>query len=206
MRIYIDFDDVICETARRFSEIAKEMFGIDVPYSRMCFFNLQKSFGLTDTQYEKLMQAGHLPENLLGYQETPGASGIINQWMDAGQEVFVITGRPFDSYELSRKWLDVHGLGRVPLYCVDKYSRWSSQEKHPNNLTLEELYRMDFDLAVEDSPTAFEHIMHFENCRVAVFDRPWNRDADLPNERFERCMDWNDVKKLSETCRTRKNT
>ena len=32
MKIYIDFDDVLCETAEYFTKIAKEMFGIDVPY------------------------------------------------------------------------------------------------------------------------------------------------------------------------------
>ena len=32
MKIYIDFDDVICETAKYFTKIAKELFNIDVPY------------------------------------------------------------------------------------------------------------------------------------------------------------------------------
>ena len=31
MKIYIDFDDVLCETAEYFTKIAKELFGIDVP-------------------------------------------------------------------------------------------------------------------------------------------------------------------------------
>mgnify|MGYP007115180705 CR=1 FL=1 len=41
MKIYIDFDDVICETALYFTKIAGEMFGIDVPYRQGQFFNLQ---------------------------------------------------------------------------------------------------------------------------------------------------------------------
>lgn len=55
--------------------------------------------------------------------ETPGASESINKWVDEGHEVSIITGRPFDSYEPSRRWLDEHHLERVPLYCVDKYGR-----------------------------------------------------------------------------------
>ena len=94
MKIYIDFDDVICETAKYFTKIAKELFGIDVPYRQVQFFNLQKSFDLSDEQYDKLMEAGHLPENLLSYEETPGASETINKWVDEGHEVFIITGRP----------------------------------------------------------------------------------------------------------------
>ena len=123
MRIYIDFDDVLCETALAFTRIAKEMFGINVPYREVQFFNLKKTFDLTDSQYEELMKAGHFPDNLLNYEETPGASETINKWVDMGHEVFIITGRPFNSYEPSRHWLDEHKLERVPLYCVDKYGR-----------------------------------------------------------------------------------
>ena len=82
MKVYIDFDDVLCETAKYFTVLAKDLFGIVVPYEQVHFFNLQKSFNLNDEQYDKLMAAGHLPENLLAYEETPGASATINKWID----------------------------------------------------------------------------------------------------------------------------
>ena len=78
---------------------------------------------LDDAQYKELMRVAHLPENLLSYEETLGASETINKWVDEGHEVFVITGRPFDSYEPSRAWLDKHNLERISLFCVDKYGR-----------------------------------------------------------------------------------
>lgn len=62
------------------------------------------------------MKAGHIPENLLDYEETPGASKVINKWVDEGHEVSVVTGRPFDSYEPSRRWLDEHHLDRILIY------------------------------------------------------------------------------------------
>ena len=65
-------------------------------------------------------------------------------------------------------------------------------------MTLEELYNMTFDFAVEDSPAAFEHVIHFDNCRTAVFDRPWNSRAELPNDRFVRCKDWQEIDRLFE--------
>ena len=198
MKIYIDFDDVICETAKYFTKIAKELFGIDVPYRQVQFFNLQKSFDLSDEQYDKLMEAGHLPENLLSYEETSGASETINKWVDEGHEVFIITGRPFNSYEPSRKWLDEHHLERVPLFCVDKYGREIFEHEYEYNMTLEQLYSMTFDFAIEDSPSAFEHVLHFHNCKVAVFDRPWNRQAEFPNDNFVRCKNWNQIDKLFE--------
>lgn len=200
MKIYIDFDDVICETAKSFSQIAKELFDIDVPYREVQFFNLQKSFDLDSEQYDELMRVGHLPEKLLAYEETLGASKIINKWIDDGQEVCVITGRPFQSYEPSREWLDKHNLERVPLLCVDKYGRESFNQDCTYSLTLSELYEMKFDLAIEDSPAAFEHVLHFEDCRIAVFDRPWNHNADLPNSNFIRCNGWEEIYKLYLDC------
>ena len=196
MRVYIDFDDVICETAKFFTVIAEELFGVHVPYDEVHYFNLQKSFGLSDEQYDHLMKAGHVPENLLAYEETPGASETINRLVDEGHEVSVITGRPFDSYEPSRQWLDEHNLERIPLFCVDKYGREIFNQECTYSMNLEQLYSMEFDLAVEDSPIAFEHVMHFENCKVAVFDRPWNKQAVLPGENFVRCENWDEIYSL----------
>ncbi len=123
MNIYVDFDDCLCETARYFSKLAAELFGIDVPYEKIKYFDLQKSFSLTDEQYEKMMIQGHTNEVLLSYEETPGAIKTVNSWLDKGHDVKIITGRPFSTYEASRQWLNEHGLERVNLYCLNKYGR-----------------------------------------------------------------------------------
>ena len=44
MRIYVDFDDCLCETGRAFSKLALEMFNKYVPYEQMHFFELDRSF------------------------------------------------------------------------------------------------------------------------------------------------------------------
>lgn len=196
MNIYIDFDDVICETAKSFCQIADRLFGIKKPYNEVHFFNLQQSFGLTDNQYDALMKEGHLPEILLSYEETDGASISINKIVDAGHDVKIITGRPFDSYEPSRQWLDNHNLSRLPLYCVDKYGREIFNQNSTFNMTLNDLYAMSFDLAIEDSPAAFKHLEHFGNCQVAVFDRPWNKDAILPSDNYIRVKNWDQIVSL----------
>ena len=73
MNIYVDFDDCLCETGRAFSKLAAEMFGIEIPYENMRFFNLQQAFDLSDEQYDRLLVRGHEPEMLLSFEETPGA-------------------------------------------------------------------------------------------------------------------------------------
>ena len=196
MKIYIDFDDVICETGLYYTKLVKELFGIDLPYEKVKYFNLQKAFGLDDSQYEELLKAGHTKKSLMSYEETPGAIITINRWLDEGHDIFIITGRPFDTYEYSRKWLDSHHLERIKLFCVDKYGRENLFYNSTYNLTLDDFYNMSFDFAIEDSPSAYKHLLHFEKCKVAVFDRPWNRDFELPGNNFTRCTNWQDVDSL----------
>ena len=195
MNIYVDFDDCLCETARHFSGLAREMFGTDVPYENINFFNLQKSFSLTDKQYEDMMTEAHKPEILLSYDETPGAADALNAWVNDGHDVSVITGRPYSAFEASREWLDRHGLGAVKLYCLDKYGRDNFIKGSKFSLELEDYYKMHFDLAVEDSPHAFKFFDHLPGLKIMVYDRPWNRNTELPGANYKRCFDWETIRK-----------
>ena len=195
MNIYIDYDDCLCETARHFSVLVKELFGLDVPYEKIWYFNLQKSFSLTDEEYEEMMIKAHRPEVLLSYEETPGAAATVNGWIDEGHEVSIITGRPFGAYEASREWLDRHGLERVRLFCLNKYGRDNFIKNSDFSLEVEDYYKMHFDYAIEDSPTAFKFFEHLPELKVMVYDRPWNRECEFPGENYRRCFDWEMIKK-----------
>ncbi|MCR4598592.1 MAG: 2-dehydropantoate 2-reductase [Acetatifactor sp.] len=194
MKIYVDYDDCLCETARAFTEIAARLFGKNVPYEKVQFFNLQDSFQLNDEEYEQLMTEGHRPEILLSYEETPGASQTLNEWMDQGHEIFIITGRPYSSFEASRRWLDEHGLEKVNLYFLNKYGRDSFIKNSDFNLELEDYYKMHFDYAIEDSPKAFRFFEHLPELKVMVYDRPWNQTCELPGTNYRRCMNWEEIK------------
>ena len=190
MNIYVDFDDCLCETARYFSGLVTEMFGLDIPYEKIKDFNLQKSFSLTDEEYDKMMIYAHQPEILLSYDETPDAIETIKKWIDKGYDVKIITGRPFSAYEASREWLNRHGLDMVPMFCLNKYGRDNFIKGSSFNLQLEDYYKMHFDYAVEDSPHAFKFFDHLPDLKVLVFDRPWNRETGFPNQNYKRCSDW----------------
>lgn len=194
MNIYVDFDDCLCETARAFSKLAMDMFGKDVPYEKVRYFNLQMAFDLDDDQYDALLKKGHEPEVLLAFEETPGAVKVLNEWIENGHNVSIITGRPFASYEPSRTWLDKHGLNNVPLYCLNKYGRDNFMKDCGYSLELEDYYKMKFDFAVEDSPSAFKFFDHLPELKVLVFDRPWNREAEFPGDNYTRCLNWEIIK------------
>lgn len=195
MKIYVDYDDCLCETARNFSDLAVEMFGKNVPYEKIRYFELDKSFDLNEEQFVQFMSKGHEPDVLLSYEETPGASEVINEWLSEGHDVSIITGRPFSSYEPSRQWLDRHGLKDVKLYCLNKYGRDGFIKDSDFSLELEDYYRMKFDVAVEDSPKAFRFFDHLPDLKVMVYDRPWNRECELPGDNYTRCAGWELIRK-----------
>jgi 5'(3')-deoxyribonucleotidase len=199
MKIYVDYDDCLCETAKAFTRIADLLFGKKVPYEKVRFFSLQESFELNDEEYKELMEFGHRPEVLMAYEETPGAARTLNAWIDQGHEVYIITGRPFTSYEASRRWLDEHGLTRIKMYCLDKYGRHPSAAESDYNMTMEEYYQLKFDVAIEDSPLAFRFFDHLPEMKVLVFDRPWNRSECLPGTNYTRCMDWDTINEIVDT-------
>ncbi len=194
MNIYVDYDDCLCETGRSFSELVYSMFKIDVSYEKMRYFNLQMAFDLDDEQYALLLERGHEPDILLSYEETPGASAVINEWIKQGHNVSIITGRPFNSFEPSRIWLDRHGFKDVKLFCLDKYGREQQIRDSGFNLTLEDYLKMKFDLAIEDSPSAFRFFDHLRDLKVLVFDRPWNRAEKFKNDNYLRCADWESIR------------
>jgi hypothetical protein len=57
-------------------------------------------------------------------------------------------------------------------------------------------YKMHFDYAVEDSPTAFRFFEHLPELKVMVYDRPWNRECEFPSEKYRRCLDWGQIKEM----------
>ena len=172
------------------------MFGKNVPYENIRYFELDRSFDLYDSEFEQFMIRGHQPDVLLSYEETPGACAVINEWVSCGHEVSIITGRPYSSYEASRLWLDRHGLQNVRLYCLNKYGRGSFIKDSDFSLEVEDYYRRRFDYAVEDSPKAFSFFDHLPDLKVLVYDRPWNRECRFPNANYRRCFDWESIRKI----------
>ena len=197
MKIYVDFDDCLCETGRYFVGLAARLFGSAVTYEQMFSFDMDVSFSLSPEQFNLMMTEGHRPEALLSLEETPGASETLNHWLDSGHEISVITGRPYSAMEASREWLDRHGLGRVPVFFLNKYGdRWYDDRKSSCCLELEDFYRIPFDFAVEDSPRAFRFFSHLPDLKVLVFDRPWNRDCTFPPGSYTRCPDWQTIQNI----------
>jgi hypothetical protein len=182
MRIYIDFDDVLCETARHLSDMARDLFARDVPYEAISVFNLQEAFSLSDAQLEDLMEHAHDAGFLEGLAPAPGGLEGVRALEARGHELAIVTGRPASSHDGSLAWLRKHGLSHLNILYVDKYGRAPNQPPagEPRTLSRDDFGKLHFDVAIDDAPTALDLLAKRPDCTVIVYNRPWNRRYAAP--------------------------
>lgn len=194
MRIYIDFDDVLCETARHLSDMARDLFARDVPYEAISVFNLQEAFALSGAEIDHLMERAHRTEFLTGLAPAPGGLEAVRALESSGHDLAIVTGRPATSHDGSCSWLRKHGLAHLAIVYVDKYGRAPANPPPgtPKTLSLGEFNSLHFDVAIDDAPTALDLLAHRTNCTVIVYNRPWNqRYAHADNMR--RSDSWTEI-------------
>jgi len=195
VRVYVDFDDVLCETARTFLEVVEREFGRRFAFEDLRWFDLDKSFNLTPEELGRLMDFVHAPDVLLAMPPMPGAVETLRAWAEAGVEVSVVTGRPPRTDPVCREWLARHGVPWRQLLFVDKYGRSHAEVEGVSVCAPADLAGMGFSLAVEDAPTMVRYLIEHTTIPVAVFDRPWNASLDeeptvRQSPRLQRVSGW----------------
>lgn len=191
--IYIDLDDVIAETTCRYVEIIKREFGKSVDFECITTFDLQKSFSLTDSEFDYFFKLVHEPEIILGLAPVESALNELNRWAGLGYEISVVTGRLTSTYESSMEWLRANNVPFDSFIMVDKYSRPVVDKNIA--ITLDRFSGMEFIMAVEDSPDMASFIKQKMRTSVILFDRPWNRNNfSLPG--VMRCRSWEEIGRI----------
>jgi len=193
--VYIDFDDVLCETARALSGVADRLFGKGVPFEEIRFFDLKRSFNLSQEESDELSLLFHDGDLLASLLPVPGALEGVRAWRASGRELWIVTGRPPDTYAVSRDWLERYDVPFDRLVMVDKYGRGHAAEPAVPTLTVEELCAQDFELAVEDSLHMAGCLLERTTLPVVLLARPWNSAwQSLGGDgRLTRCANWAQV-------------
>ena len=177
MRIYIDFDDVLCETARHLSALARDLYNRDVPYEAISVFDLRQAFSLSAAEIDHLMDHAHRADFLTSLTPTPGGLEAVRALEEHGHSLTIVTGRPAASHSGSYGWLRKYGLEHLDILYFDKYGRTPPHPsiRIPKMLNRAEFAALHFDVAIDDSPEALDLLAPRKDCMVIVYDRPWNR-------------------------------
>ena len=195
--IYIDIDDVICDTTVTFPSLLEEHFGKTIPFESITSFDLGKSFDLDKDELDRFMDIAHSPEAVNAYRPRAGAVESIKSFTSLGYDIVIVTGRPPYAKDLTEDWLANHHVPFHDLLFVDKYSRMFPDVPSAAAISLETLAQMNFFFAVEDSGYMAAFLSQQMQVPVALLDRPWNRSSKFPDcssaYLVRRCMDWDEV-------------
>ena len=190
--IYVDFDDVLCETARTLAGIVAERFGKRVAFDDIYSFDLDDSFGLDAAQQEDLFGMFHDPAILAMIPPVPGAIAGMQQWQEAGCRIEIVTGRPPETHAASCAWLDARRVPYAGITFVDKYRRGHGPVAGVRQLQMQDLEASTYALVVDDSPDMITFLADRTPHDLVLFDRPWNRGLALDTARsgVTRCCGW----------------
>jgi len=204
-RIYVDLDDVLCETARAFITLLEKHFAKTVPFDAMTSFDLAESFDLDAKELKQLWQLVHAPEVLMSLQPIEGARDALHQLTSLGYEIDVITGRPPFTAQATKEWLEKNHFPHHRLTFVDKYGRGGLHPSYSSVITLDELAHLSFCYAIEDSGDMVAFISTKMALPVALLERPWNREYRFSDAKsltlIDRCVDWSGI--MESFCRRR---
>ncbi len=193
--VYIDFDDVLCESARRLAEICGARYGKPVAFEDIYSFDLNKSFGLDASEQQDLFALFHDEEMLASIPPIPDAIAGMQAWAAAGCRIEIVTGRPPVTHAVSCAWLDAHAVPFHGITFVDKYRRGHENVDGVRQCTLEEVPDTTYALAVDDAPEMIAFLAENTDWDLILFDRPWNRSLDVETLRagVRRCCSWPDL-------------
>lgn len=190
----MDFDDVLCETARGLAGLLFKEFGKTVAFEDITEFNLEKSFSLSKVEIDCLMEKGHQADFLEALSPVPGAIEGLRTWAERDYAVTVVTGRPPSCLDASHAWLSRHGFDVDSMVFVDKYGRMTMDDLSGEAISLDDLVHLEFCLAIEDAPGMASYLVDNMSLPVIVLERPWNASAQIGNGdtegRLHRCRDW----------------
>ena len=197
-RLYVDLDDVIGETAQRLLVMAEQEYGLRVPFEEVTSFDLDDVFGMSAEETAEFYRRSNEADVLSDVALREGAVESLAACRARGIEVWVVTGRPAASRELTRAWLADRGVPHDELLFVDKYGKMQQEEAFPVDpaglLSLEELADLEFGAAVEDHLGMARILAERMRTPVLLMDRPWNRDPEADaHPLITRCRDWQAV-------------
>ncbi len=199
-RIYVDIDDVLCETIGRLVDLLEHLHGRRIDPDAVEDFDLSRSFGLEPAEIEVFMDRAHDDEVIESIDPIPGAADVLSNWKAAGDRIILVTGRPPRTNAASRRWLESHCLDHDALHHLDKWDRPSWNPEGLPAIRFDELHDFDFEVAIEDSLDTAVRLVEEFDIPVVLMDRPWNRGlhrvARRTRESLIRCTNWMEVARV----------
>lgn len=178
MRIGVDLDGVISDFVSTFIRVVDEKYGVKLDPSQIYVHDLFLVLGITEDDALSLILET-LSRDLDVFE---GAREALVQ-LKTNHEIIIITARPAQTYEMTKKWLEQKNIPH------DKLHYLVEGNKHQKELGL--------DVFVDDH---LKEIIRFygKAKKLIIFDHPWNKSLNVLRL-FERAKNWNEVVHIIES-------
>lgn len=184
MIIGVDIDNTIKDTHRAAVEIYNRKLNQQVKVEDVQDFYLDKAYGLTPKEGQKLWRSLEEEIYQLGVPLNHAVE-VLNDLADQGHQIYFITARPGlkNIESVTRKWLKEHGF---PYNGKNLIMNSQDKGKVAKELGVE--------LFFEDAPDHLEKLVKSQVPTVIV-DAVYNRDFPVP---LKRITNWRQVYSLVE--------
>lgn len=186
LRIGIDIDNVISDTATAYLDRFNKFFKTSIKYEEMNYFDFTAIDGpISKPQRLAFIDSVvHTHEFQSALPPFMDAVEVISVWTQKGVGIHYITARPMSIGDVTEAWLARHGF-MVKGATLDLFddTRFSDGPAYKAAAVREK----DIDLMIEDT----KEIAAAIEAPVLLLDRPWNAGKLPPH--VTRVKSWRDI-------------
>jgi len=179
LKIGVDIDGVIADFVTAFRKLVEKRYDVSLSENDIYAHDLFLVLGVPEQEAKELIRETLVTKLKL----VPNAKKSL-AYLSRYHKIFVITARPKDLLEQTRKWLKSNGIS------YHEIVHQNEGEKHGSKLKL--------DVIIEDNLT--EAIRWKGKAKnVLVFDHPWNKSLNV-RRLITRVRSWEDIVRFIDNC------
>jgi uncharacterized protein len=172
MKIGLDIDGVITNFVDTFVDVVKEEYGVRFSQDDVREHDLYEVLGISKADALRLIRATLMRD----LEPQAGAIDAIKQ-LSKSHQLYFITARPPDTYEITKCWLQKHGLLTENLIFLKDGTKFTHTEC--------------LDVVIDDN---LDEIIGWlgKTPLIIVFDHPWNKSVNI-KKNFVPAYGWHDI-------------
>lgn len=186
MKIGIDIDEVLAKFIVAFTDYHNKKYNTSFQESDFSSYKLEKVIGGTTEEKIQKIKDFYQTEEFKNLELVPGSKEKIQE-LKKNNELFIITSRHKESYEVTKDWINRHFPDTFSgIYFADYYSDDAITKNH----ICEEL---GIEVFIDDCLT-YASECGDKDTKVFLYDFFWNQSDSLP-ERVTRVKSWDEIVK-----------
>jgi uncharacterized HAD superfamily protein len=185
----VDFDDVIAGFNQAFTDHCREHYGTNVPYESIFTYDMELLYGATREEIRRRVLFSHYYHDTI--EPIDGAIESLSR-LSEHFRLELVTSRCESIKEITLAWKERHIPG---LFAAAHFTNGFATLFPERKRTKASLCREIGAVALIDDATAHAvEVVGQVGIPVYLPDRPWNRNADLP-EGVTRVYGWQEIER-----------